>query len=65
LKFGSFELDKFYFVPSAGPFLEIVLGVVTVGRKLTITINYVQEKISEATVRAIKDCATKYLHSTN
>jgi len=26
LKYGPFELDKFYFVPSAGPFLEIVLG---------------------------------------
>jgi NRPS condensation-like uncharacterized protein len=64
-KYGPFELDKFYFVPSAGPFLEIVLGVATVGGKLTITINYVEEKISKATVRAIKDQAMKCLDSIN
>ena len=65
LKYGPFELDKVYFVPSTGPFLEIVLGVVTVGRKLTITVNYIEEKINKATVRAIKDRAMKYLHSSN
>ena len=65
LKYGSFELDKFYFVPSAGPFLEIVLGVVTVGGKLTITINCTEEKTGEATVRAIKGRAMKHLHSVN
>ena len=64
-KYGPFELDKFYFVPSAGPFLEIVLGVATVGGKLTITINYVEEKISKAKVRAIKEQAMKCMDSIN
>ena len=65
LKYGPFELDKFYFVPSTGPFLEIVLGVVTVGRKLTVTVNYIEENINKATASAIKDRAMKYLHSSN
>jgi len=65
LKYGPFELDKFYFVPSTGPFLEIVLGIVTVGGKLTITINFTEEKIRKATVEAIKDRAKKYLDSNN
>jgi len=65
LKYGPFELDTFYFVPSTGPFLEIVLGVVTVGRKLTITVNYIEENINKATASAIKDRAMKHLHSSN
>jgi len=65
LKYGAFELDKFFLVPSTGPFLEIVLGVVTIGRKLTITVNYIEENINKATVKAVKDRAMKYLHSSN
>jgi NRPS condensation-like uncharacterized protein len=63
VKYGPFELDKFYFVPSTGPFLEIVLGVVSVGTKLTTTINFIEENINKATVRAIKDQAMKHLRS--
>jgi len=44
---------------------EIVLGAVTVGRKLTITVNYIEENINKATASAIKDRAMKYLHSSN
>jgi len=65
LTYGPFELDTFYFVPSTGPFLEIVLGVVTAGRKLTITVNYIEENITKATAKAIKERATKYLHSSH
>ena len=65
LTYGPFELDTFYFVPSTGPFLEIVLGVVTVGGKLTISVNYIEENINKTTASAIKDRAMKHLHSSN
>jgi len=38
-----------------------VLGALSVSGKLTITVNYIDEKIKTETVNAIKDRAVTYL----
>jgi NRPS condensation-like uncharacterized protein len=60
-KIGQLELDKLFFVPPSGPFLELVLGVVTGAEKLVITINYMEETRNTETVKAIKERVLKHL----
>jgi hypothetical protein len=38
-EYGSLKLDQLYFVTSSSPFLDLVVGVVTVSGKLTVTLN--------------------------
>jgi Uncharacterized protein containing a NRPS condensation (elongation) domain len=44
---GSIKLDQMYFVTSSSPFLDLVVGVVTVNRKLTLTLNYMEDNHSD------------------
>ena len=39
---GSLKLDQLHFVTSSSPFLDLVIGVVTVNGKLTLTLNYME-----------------------
>ena len=40
---GSLKLDQLHFVTSSSPFLDLVIGVVTVNGKLTLTLNYMED----------------------
>jgi len=41
-EYGSLKLDQLHFVTSSSPFLDLVVGVVTVNGKLTLTLNYME-----------------------
>ncbi len=60
-KYGSLELDRFIFVTSGAPYLELVIPVVTVAGKLTFTINYLEGTTDTPTMERIKNKALKYL----
>ena len=60
-KYGSLELERFIFVSSGTPFIELVIPVVTVAGRLTFTINYLEETTGNPTMERIKDEALKYL----
>lgn len=45
-EYGSLKLDQLYFVTSSSPFLDLVVGVVTAGGKLTLTLNYMEDDTS-------------------
>ena len=60
-KYGSLELDRFIFITSGTPFIELVIPVVTVAGKLTFTINYLEETTNTAAMEKIKEQALKYL----
>ena len=60
-KYGSLELDRFIFITSGTPYIELVIPVVTVAGKLTFTINYLEETTDILTMERINDEALKYL----
>jgi len=60
-KYGSLELDRFIFVTSGTPNIELVIPVVTVAGKLGFTINYLEETTDTETMEKIKTEALKYL----
>ena len=60
-KYGSLELDRFIFITSGTPFIELVIPAVTVAGKLTFTINYLEEITDTAIMEHIKINALKYL----
>ncbi len=60
-KYGSLELDRFIFVTSGTPYIELVIPAVTVAGKLTLTINYLEETTDTPTMERIKNKALKYL----
>ena len=64
-KYGSLELVRFIFITSGTPFIELVIPVVTVAGKLTITINYLEETTDSPTMEMIKDKVFEYLGLTN
>ena len=41
-EYDSLKLDQLHFVTSSSPFLDLVIGVVTVNGKLTLTLNYME-----------------------
>jgi len=43
-EYGSLKLDQLYFVTSSSPFLDLVVGAVTVNGKLTLTLNYMEPR---------------------
>ncbi|HEX3013998.1 MAG TPA: hypothetical protein VHO92_06980, partial [Methanobacterium sp.] len=45
-EYGSLKLDHLYFVTPSSPFLDLVVGVVTAGGKLTLTLNYMEDDTS-------------------
>jgi len=60
--YGSLELDRFIFVTSCSPYIELVIPVVTVSGKLTFTINYLEETTDTETMEKIKTEVLKYLN---
>ncbi|MFX1267904.1 MAG: condensation domain-containing protein [Promethearchaeota archaeon] len=60
-KYGSLELDRFIFVTSASPLMELVISAVTVSGRLTFTINYLEETTDTITMEKIKNKALEYL----
>lgn len=42
-EYGSLKLDQLHFVTSSSPFLDLVIGVVTVNGKLTLTLTYMED----------------------
>ena len=63
-KYGSLELDRFIFITSGTPYIELVIPVVTVAGRLTFTINYLEETTDTHTMEKIKEEALKYLGIT-
>ena len=61
-KYGSLELDRFIFVTSGTPYIELVIPVVTVAGKLSFTINYLEETTDTEIMEKIKIDALKYLN---
>jgi len=61
-KYGSLELDRFIFVTSGTPYIELVVPVVTVAGKLSFTINYLEETTDTETMEKIKTEVLKFLH---
>ncbi len=60
-KYGSLELDRFIFVASGTPYIELVIPVVTIAGKLSLTINYLEEITDTETMEKIKTEALKHL----
>jgi NRPS condensation-like uncharacterized protein len=60
-KYGSLELDRFIFITSGTPLLELVVPVVTVAGKMTFTINYLEEITNTEIMEKIKDKVLEYL----
>lgn len=60
-KYGSLELDRFIFITSGTPFIELVIPAVTVAGRLTFTINFLEETTDTTTMEKIKDKALQYL----
>jgi NRPS condensation-like uncharacterized protein len=61
IKYGSLELDRFIFITSGTPLIELVVPVVTVAEKLTFTINYLEEITDSPTMERIRDKVLFYL----
>ena len=60
IKYGSLELDRFIFVTSGTPNIELVITVVTVAGKISFTINYLEEINYTTTMEKIKDKVLEY-----
>jgi len=64
-KYGSLELERFIFITSGTPFIELVIPVVTVAGRLTFTINYLEENTDTSTMEKIKNKVLEYLGLVN
>jgi NRPS condensation-like uncharacterized protein len=64
-KYGSLELDRFIFVTSGTPYIELIIPVVTIAGKLTFTINYLEETTDTTTMEKIKNKVLEYLGLSN
>ena len=62
VKYGSLELDRFIFVASGSPFIELIISAVTVAGKLSFTINYLEEITDIETMEKIKKEVLEYLN---
>ena len=60
-KYGSLELERFIFVTSTSPMMELVISAVTVSGRLTFSINYIEETTNTPTMQKIKNKALEYL----
>jgi hypothetical protein len=59
------ELERFIFITSGTPFIELVIPVVTVAGRLTFTINYLEENTDTSTMEKIKNKVLEYLGLVN
>ena len=65
--YGALELDRLIMQPGGGiPLVNVnlVLGAVTCGGKLSLVIEYAEEAIDTMTMKKIKDKAMEYLLAT-
>lgn len=60
-KYGEFILKNLILMPSCSPYTELVLGVVTHGGSLSITLNHMESTISTEKVLEIKDIVNNLL----
>jgi NRPS condensation-like uncharacterized protein len=60
-KYGDLILKNLILMPSCSPYTELVLGVVTHGGRLSITLNHMEESISSEKILKIKDRANQIL----
>ncbi|MFX0154192.1 MAG: condensation domain-containing protein [Candidatus Hodarchaeota archaeon] len=60
-KYGALLLKNLILMPSCSPYTELVLGVVTHGERLSITLNHMEESISSEKIMKIKERANQIL----
>ncbi len=60
-KYGDLVLKNLILMPSCSPYTELVLGVVTHGGTLSITLNHMEESISSEKILKIKEKANQIL----
>ena len=60
-KYGKLILKNLILMPSCSPYTELVLGVVTHGGSLSITLNHMEESISSEKILKIRDRANQIL----
>ena len=60
-KYGDLILKNLILMPSCSPYTELVLGVVTHGGSLSITLNHMEESISSEKILKIRDRANQIL----
>ncbi len=60
-KYGDLILKNLILMPSCSPYTELVLGVVTHGEALSITLNHMEESISSKKILKIKERANQIL----
>ena len=60
-KYGDLILKNLILMPSCSPYTELVLGVVTHGGRLSITLNHMEESISSEKILKFRDRANQIL----
>jgi NRPS condensation-like uncharacterized protein len=55
------KVERAFFTPSAGQKMELVLGIATIAKKLTITLNYYPELVDGSSIKMIRDNAEELL----
>jgi len=60
-KYGNLILKNLILMPSCSPYTELVLGVITHGGILCITLNHMEESISSEKIMKIRDRANQIL----
>ncbi|MFQ5834206.1 MAG: hypothetical protein ACE5H4_15995 [Candidatus Thorarchaeota archaeon] len=58
---NGITVERAYFTPSSGMKMEIVLGIATVSRRLTITLNYYHGYVDGEEIRKVRDKAEEIL----
>lgn len=59
--YGPLILERLFFAPATGPDYPLVMGVVTTGGRLTLTLNYFEETAASDAMAAVIDRAEQYL----
>ena len=58
--YGEMQIEKMYFAPSTDERFPLVIGALTAGGKLVVTLNYIEEsRIPE--MKKIRDMALDFL----
>ena len=61
LKYGDYFLKNLILMPSCSPYTELVLGAVTHGGSLSVTLNHMESTISSEKVLKIKEIANNLI----
>lgn len=65
IEYDSLKLNQLYFVTSSSPFLDLVVGAVTVNGKLTLTLNYMEEDTSSDLSKELKKIMYRSIEHLN